>query len=141
MFQSCSTYLIGTDIEGKVPLLEFSFFAYGSPNQKNKYDPRISTTIVSIIADFFSAFPTGALIVTYDSTDGKARNRKVAFRRWYNQASSGDLIERYDDYINISIDNIVLRIDCSLLVKSDNPYRNSILKGLRGFIRLAASYK
>ena len=50
-----------------------------------KYDARIKQTIFQILMDVVRKHPEWSILVMYDTQDGRQRNRKIAFNRWYNE--------------------------------------------------------
>ncbi|WP_409017675.1 DUF6169 family protein [Dyadobacter sp. CY323] len=51
----------------------------------DKYDARIKATVFLILGQVIEMYPERSIFVMYDTQDGRQRNRKVAFNRWYNE--------------------------------------------------------
>jgi hypothetical protein len=51
----------------------------------DKYDPRIKTTVIHILEQAIEVFPERSISAMYDTTDGRQRNRKITFSRWYHE--------------------------------------------------------
>ena len=131
-FLTCSEYLFGTDIYGLVRLVDFSFFVQKKSNLGVSYDPRIAPTIIDILDQLFDVNPEYAVIVTYDSTDGRHLVRKRKFDSWYRRYIPSHSIEKYDAYSGSDR----LQYIHSLFIRTDNPYRYKILTELNEFIQV-----
>ncbi|TLU98023.1 hypothetical protein [Dyadobacter luticola] len=53
----------------------------------DKYDARIKATVFQILCHVIEMYPERSMLVMYDTSDGRQRNRKITFARWYNECS------------------------------------------------------
>ncbi|MCF2490660.1 hypothetical protein [Dyadobacter sp. CY347] len=49
----------------------------------HKYDPKIKPTILSILRQSLETYPERVVLVMYQNTDHRKRNRKITFDAWY----------------------------------------------------------
>lgn len=93
-------------------------------NSKIVFDGLIPSTIAAIYKDFFDRFGRSAVVYIIDSSDSRESARKRKFDRWVE-------IFKGDEYFKIDaeiVDNEKNRIYSSLIIKTDNPNFNEIIK-------------
>ena len=73
------------------PLIKDDIVTFGfgllSPSKGffvEKHDPRIKETIFYILIQAAETYPERSFFVMYSTDEGRQRNRKVTFDRWYN---------------------------------------------------------
>lgn len=135
-----SSYLSGTTLEDQVRVIEFGFFLQSTSEksvrqQRSTYDSRVRPTIEGAIKSFFSNNPQDALIVTYESLDGRHKARKNLFERWYNE--SGSSIEMFNAIT--TMDDTLF--DHSLFVLRSNKHREDLISAFYLFIKIIQSTK
>jgi hypothetical protein len=59
------------------------------------HDPRIGTTIMRIVANMFRANPWYIITYVCSAQDKQARQRAIAFSKWYNESPLAKKIEHY----------------------------------------------
>lgn len=93
-------------------------------SSKIVFDSLIPNTIVEIYKDFFERFGRSTVVYIIDSSDSRESARKRKFDRWV-EMFKGDEYFKIDAEI---IDNENNRIYSSLIIKTDNPNFNEIIK-------------
>lgn len=102
-------------------VVELSFFPTNNETNQ-KYDDRISETIIDIVEKFF-LHNSDVLLFVCDSNDGRARCRKITFNKWINQnASLKYLATKYDSEIS---DAGVY--SCSIIIGNAHPLKEKIV--------------
>lgn len=104
MFESCKVY-------------SFSFEPQNISLKLN-HDPRISSTIIKIIFDFFSN-NENALLFTCDKIDGKEKYRNELFNKWFKKYG-----ESVFDKFNKNANSLYISIITSRL----NPLKSKLLE-------------
>ncbi|MEO6281800.1 MAG: DUF6169 family protein [Dyadobacter sp.] len=91
-FYSCY-FLNGSGYFDDYPLIKGDILTFGLRRISrsegffvDKHDARIKETVIHILAQTFEANPERSLFVMYETMDGRQRNRKITFARWYNEA-------------------------------------------------------
>lgn len=93
-------------------------------SSKIVFDSLIPNTIAEIYKDFFERFGRSTVVYIIDSSDSRESARKRKFDRWV-EMFKGDEYFKIDAEI---IDNENNRIYSSLIIKTDNPNFNEIVK-------------
>lgn len=137
-FLDCSEYLTESSIQENINLIDFSFYPSKKSNQKLPNDARIEATIVKIVEQFLTNNPTSALLVTYDSTDGRHLARKRKFDYWYTREKTSLSVEKYNALTGSDTGSPAHNIQFihSLFIREDNPYRYQVLTVLNDFIQI-----
>ncbi len=106
--------------------LEVSSFGFerlrGEPDKGSKYDPRVKATILHILLEFFKTHSEDAVLYICFPGDGKARNRRITFSRWFNELA-GDFI-KHDSRARYG----QLDFYSSIIVAKNNPGKDEIIK-------------
>ncbi|TFF32163.1 hypothetical protein E2R66_27105 [Mucilaginibacter psychrotolerans] len=52
------------------------------------FDKRTKDTILYIFDGFLKQYPDDAFVYICDNSDGRARNRRITFGRWFNESNT-----------------------------------------------------
>lgn len=106
--------------------LEISSFGFerlkGELDAGSKFDPRVKVTILHILLGFFKMHSEDAVLYICFPGDGKARNRRITFSRWFNELAS-DFI-KHDSRAKYG----ELNFYSSLIVAKNNPRKDEIIQ-------------
>jgi hypothetical protein len=119
------------DYSSQFPDLQniFSFNIEPEGEPAREFDIRIQHTIVTILASFFSN-NTNVMLIVCDSTDGRERQRKILFDRWYLRYHTSDII-KYD--ASLETEDYMLYV--SLLIHSANPNLKQAVDAFYNLVR------
>ncbi|GEM_PF-1337941 len=95
------------------------------PKSAHRFDARTKGTILSIFNEFMNANPGEAFVFICDNTDGRARNRRITFGRWFTENNTD--YERHHSHIKYGETHWY----SSLIVKSNNPDKDEFLKAYK----------
>jgi hypothetical protein len=107
---------------------EIEIFSFGFDRKETGFsvqrgfDPLVKATIQHILLDFFKQNHESAAIYVCLTTDGKARNRKITFAKWFNELA--DDFVKFDSYTQYEEDNFY----SSIIIAKNNPYKNSLIE-------------
>jgi hypothetical protein len=120
-----SSYIFSDLISVKHNSYEFVIDLVNHLNgSKIVFDGFIPNTIAAIYKDFFDRFGRSSVVYIIDSSDSRETARKRKFDRWVEMFQG-------DEYVKIDaeiIDDEKNRIYSSLIIKTDNPNFNEIIK-------------
>ena len=108
-----SAYSVKVPTEDDLPLFSFSFEKVGE--EHSVYDPKVKSTICSILEDFFEK-EVNAMLFVCEQIDGREKARFKLFDKWYN-----DYKERFD-----RIDYCSENIYSSVIMDKGNPLKKQI---------------
>lgn len=108
-----SAYFVKVPTEDDLPLFSFSFEKVGE--EHSVYDPKVKSTICSILEDFFEK-EVNAMLFVCEQIDGREKARFKLFDKWYN-----DYKERFD-----RIDYCSENIYSSVIMDKGNPLKKQI---------------
>jgi hypothetical protein len=89
----------------------FGFDLITNTNQKLKYDPNISSTIIEILKTFFK-LNNPAILFICDVNDNRQRQRKVAFNKWF---------KKYNESLNF------IKLNKEFYIDNENQYYMSLI--------------
>lgn len=101
---------------------ELSFFP--EKKVKTNKDSRIEATIIAYLKDFFER-EENALIVVYDSLDGRQHIRNVLFKRWLSKYDPTGILEQFDFKIELLKDKA---LEGQFLFRADHPQHDDIVE-------------
>jgi len=90
-----------------------------------KFDPRIGDTIMLIIANLFKAYPRTILTYVCSPADGQARQRSIAFGKWFNDSPLRDKL--------CHLKNDFAGTYCGTLYSKKHPLAEEIENAFLGF--------
>lgn len=63
-------------------------FLSDTPQEKfnRKHDPKVGETVIWLVANIFKEFPWSIISYVCSPADEQARNRSVAFSKWFNKS-------------------------------------------------------
>jgi Family of unknown function (DUF6169) len=118
-----------------VPTFELVIeLANNDTGNKPPLDPRISVTVATIFADFFQLNDGKVIIYICDSSDRRQEARRRKFNQWVELFKGSEFV-KFDTEI---IDPIGPIYHNSIILRTDNPYRDQIMKS---FFDLADDYE
>jgi Family of unknown function (DUF6169) len=133
-FKPCD-YIFEGRVDFHVPTFELTIeVAVNETGKKPPLDPKIPFTIASIFADFYQKNDRQVIIFICDSSDRKQEVRRRKFNQWVEFFKGNEYV-KFDTEI---IDPIGSTYYNSIILKTDNPYRDQIIQS---FIDLADDYK
>lgn len=100
-------------------------------------DTRIEPTIIQFVSDYF-AKQTNALVIIYESLDGKQQARSVLFNKWINRNTAEINLEKISFSINMYED---LDMKGLFIFRADHPQYNDILQMVDDIIKDMQSLK
>jgi hypothetical protein len=115
-------------IEGEpyIPGLPFSSYTFvvgfhplSSLPEKHLPDPKVSTTVVSKILDFFKE-PRAVLLYTCDQSDAREQQRKKLFDLWFRQYGQPVLVKMDQEFDRT--------LFLSAITRKDNPFLKELKK-------------
>ena len=100
----------------------YSFSIEREGIEPHSLDRRIATTVAEVLRRFFQNVDN-AMIMVCDSTDGKQRNRRNLFNRWFHYYNDGTITT-----INAEVGSAEYEMLLSIYFKKSNPYRQQLIK-------------
>jgi hypothetical protein len=116
-------------------VFEFSFAP--ANNAVPVSDDRIEPTIIHFLSVYFGK-QTNALVVVYESLDGRHNARHLLFSKWLNRHTSENYLERVGFAIHMDES---LDIKGLFLFRADHPQHDEILKIVDSIIKDMQSLK
>lgn len=95
-----------------------------STNQRPVLDKRVAVTIANIVADFYKSQSEAVSLYVCDSSDGRQAARKRKFDEWFSYFNQTEFI-KHDLPVTDAKDGITYYN--SIILKADNPHRQSII--------------
>jgi len=86
-----------------------------------RHDTRVKQTIIYIIQDFFDNQPEDVLLYMCMTDDGRARNRHIAFGRWFRDVNES--LEKH----NFTYRDDNSEFYSSILLKTTNPNKKRFI--------------
>ncbi len=80
-----------------------------------RFDARTKASILKIINSYLNLYPNQAFVYVCDNQDGRARNRRITFGRWFRESKKGYL--RIQSHLQYEGSDWF----SSLIVSRDNP--------------------
>jgi hypothetical protein len=114
-------------------VIELTF--YPDREIKTVADPRIEATITHLLKDVFSKIEN-ALLIVYDSSDGKHRARKILFEKWFKRNTDSNL-----EKINFEIESVDVDIKGMFLFRKDHPQHDLVFNVVKELKDEMQSYK
>ena len=96
--------------------------------KSNFYDVKIRNTIIAVVKDFFRTNQDEGLLYLCMTNDGKARNRRITFGRWYREMNSE--LEKFDCGEHISREGYYM----SLLIRPDTYRKDEIVAAFYNYL-------
>ncbi len=119
----------------RLNVFELSFFP--DNNIKPPKDVRVEATIIAYLKDFF-AKQENALIVVYDSLDGRQHIRNALFKRWLIKYDVLGELEYFDFKIELLKNKL---LEGQFLFRTDHPQHDEIIEVVRMIITELQSLK
>lgn len=109
-------------------VFEFVIKLVGHPNSPRPLkDSKIPSTISAIFLDFFNTYEK-VVVFSCDTTDGKQAARHRKFNDWYLRFNDASFL-KYDGLIEDTVNDTIYYM--SLIIKSSNPFKESIQNAFR----------
>ncbi len=105
-----------------------------NPIKKRQFDAKTRDTVLSVFEGFMDQNPNDAYIFVCYNGDGKARNRRITFGKWFNDSDASDIYERHHSTINFDNNSLY----SSFIIRTDNPDRDELLKAFRYTVKKTA---
>jgi hypothetical protein len=116
-------FILLDPLEEEISVVSFGFDCKRAQVKKKRqhYDDMVKHTIIHIIETFFYDQSENALLYICMNNDGKARNRHIAFNKWYIEFSEG--FEKHNSSQALG----KLDFYGSILIKKNNPNKRKLI--------------
>ena len=102
-----------------------------NPAKKRRFDAKTRDTVLSVFKGFMDQNPDDAYVFVCGNADGRARNRRITFGKWFNDSDAGGAYERHHSTINLDDRSLY----SSIIVKTDNPDKEKLFKAFNYTIK------